>query len=270
MPLPSPRRFVFVVSFVVIVLLLIIGFSSILAQQSDGRINQTAHFGGDALYCLDGNYQVTVQYPSSEGGFRLLNRNGQELWFVSYTEVAAALEIATPGGAPVLVASGWGTYGPSEIYTFEVGKEDVYFTYTGYDEHGKPNSLTFKFCIPVYGASVQVAVSTDVPPTSVVPTNTALISTPVPPTQTPTVEITPEVTQEQQFCFDDVNQTEVLCSECPSGQWEEMEWGDLFCTIDPTQVTCYDMQTDTEYTCSECPSGDWYNDGGLFCRPFEG
>lgn len=147
------------------VFILVLGISFALAQQPDGRINQVAHFGGDALYCLDANYRVTVQYPSSEGGFRLLNKDGQELWFVSYTEVAAALDEAVPGGAPVLVASGQGSYGPTELYTFEVGRDDVYFTFTGYDEHGKTNSLTFKFCIPVYGAAQPDQPGTSVPPT---------------------------------------------------------------------------------------------------------
>ncbi|MCC6802331.1 MAG: hypothetical protein IT319_05570, partial [Anaerolineae bacterium] len=131
-----------------VLLLLVVG-TVVLAQQSDGRINQTAHFGGDALYCVNKNYVPTVQYPISEGGFRLLDMHGQELWFVPAADVAKALTTAVPGGAPVLVAIGHGTYGPTSIHTYEVGTDDVYFIFNGYDEHGKSNSLTFKFCIPV-------------------------------------------------------------------------------------------------------------------------
>jgi hypothetical protein len=118
--------------------------------QPDGRINQVTHFGGDALYCVDRNFVATNQYSDfGQGGFRLLDSKGQELWFVPAADVAAAVAEAKETGKGVLVASGRGTYGPVTIHTYVTGEGDDYFVFSGYDEYGKPNSLTFKFCIPV-------------------------------------------------------------------------------------------------------------------------
>jgi hypothetical protein len=118
--------------------------------QPDGRINQVAHFGGDALYCVDGDYNATNQYSDfGQGGFRLLNMEGQELWFVPAAQISAAVAEAKETGKGVLVAEGYGTYGPVTIHTYVTDENDDYFVFSGYDEFGKPNSLTFKFCIPV-------------------------------------------------------------------------------------------------------------------------
>ncbi len=118
--------------------------------QPDGRINQVAHFGGDALYCVDGAMQATNQYSDfGAGGFRLLNAGGQELWFVPAADIAAAVAEAKTSGGGVLVGEGQGTYGPVRIYAYVTGDGDDYFIFSGYDEFGKPNSLQFKFCIPV-------------------------------------------------------------------------------------------------------------------------
>jgi hypothetical protein len=118
--------------------------------QPDGRINQVAHFGGDALYCVDRDFIPTNQYSDfGQGGFRLLNMEGQELWFVPAAQISAAVAEAKETGKGVLVAEGYGSYGPVTIYTYVTDENDDYFVFSGYDEFGKPNSLTFKFCIPV-------------------------------------------------------------------------------------------------------------------------
>jgi hypothetical protein len=118
--------------------------------QPDGRINQVAHFGGDALYCVDRDFNATNQYSDfGQGGFRLLNSEGQELWFVPAAQISAAVAEAKVSGSGVLVGEGQGSYGPVMIYTYVTGDNDDYFVFSGYDEFGKPNSLTFKFCTPV-------------------------------------------------------------------------------------------------------------------------
>jgi len=118
--------------------------------QPDGRVNQVMHFGGDALYCVDRNFEATNQYSDfGQGGFRLLNQHGNELWFVPALDISAAVAEAKTTGDGVLVGEGLGTYGPVSIWTYVTSARDDYFIFTGFDEYHKPNSLTFKFCIPV-------------------------------------------------------------------------------------------------------------------------
>lgn len=141
--------------------------------QPDGRINQVMHFGGDALYCVDRDFNATNQYSDfGHGGFRLLNEHGQELWFVPATEISAAVAEAKTTGGGVLVGEGQGTYGPVSIWTYVTSARDDYFVFSGYDEYHKPNMLTFKFCIPV---------GPDVPePETPVPTPVLIIRDQVP------------------------------------------------------------------------------------------
>lgn len=138
---------------IAVVSLLLVGAQFVAADelvQPDGRINQVTHFGGDALYCVDRDFMPTNQYSDfGSGGFRLLNSEGQELWFVPSATISAAVAEAKATGKGVLVAEGRGTYGPVAIYTYVTGENDDYFVFSGYDEFGKPNSLEFKFCIPV-------------------------------------------------------------------------------------------------------------------------
>ncbi|HVU10880.1 MAG TPA: hypothetical protein VHD90_06360 [Phototrophicaceae bacterium] len=134
-------------------LLFVVSIPLVLARQQlvqpDGRINQVAHFGGDALYCVDGNRNPTRQLPTTDpGGFRLLNMNGQELWFVPGHDVEAALEKSVIGGDWQLIASGSGTYGPVSLHTWNVGGQNgIFYEFIGYDEHGKSNTLIFQSCI---------------------------------------------------------------------------------------------------------------------------
>jgi len=135
-------------------LLLIFTGATLTAGQEliheDGRINQVAHFGGDAFYCVDDGFNSTTNYPEmvDGGGFRLLNIGGQELWFVPAADILAAVEESVATNSGVLVAEGQGTYGPARLYTYFDGKEQQ-FVFSGYDEFGKSNSLTFVPCTPV-------------------------------------------------------------------------------------------------------------------------
>jgi hypothetical protein len=127
---------------------LLFSVTQVAAQEEDLRINHSHHFGGDVLYCLDGSRQQTSTFfePGAGGGFQLLNMGGQEIWFVDAETVLAAVEAAKVSGAVELVAQGFGTYGPVELYV-GIGENDTpFFTFIGYDEHGKVNSLTFQFC----------------------------------------------------------------------------------------------------------------------------
>jgi hypothetical protein len=118
--------------------------------QPDGRLNQVTHFGGDAFYCVDRDFLPTQQYSDfGDGGFRLLNMQGQELMFIPALQISAAVAEAKETGKGVLVGEGTGTYGPVQVYTYVTNENDDYFIFSGYDEYGKPNSIEFKFCIPV-------------------------------------------------------------------------------------------------------------------------
>lgn len=146
-----PKRILYLC--LLLFVLSVISVSVVLAQtlvQPDGRINQVHHFGGDALYCVDRNMNPTMQYSDwGEGGFRLLDMHGQELWFVPAQTIGAAVAEAKATGGGVLVATGSGTYGLTSIYTYVTDDGDDYFVFNGYDEYGKPNSIEWKFCMPV-------------------------------------------------------------------------------------------------------------------------
>lgn len=172
----------------VIPVLLVVGLSIVAAQQltqADGRINQVAHFGGDAIYCVDGNKNVTHDLPTSDPkGFRLLNKDGQELWYVPGHDFEAAIQQAIIGGEGVLIAVGNGSYGPTALYTYNIGGENgIFFVFTGYDEHGKSNSLTFQSCI--VGPAVAAA-TTQLPTASLAPSSSATTGPTSTPTNTPT------------------------------------------------------------------------------------
>lgn len=131
--------------------LLILSGASLAASQDliqpDGRLNQIAHFGGDALYCVDSNYTVTKVFPVT-GGFRLLDSNGQELWFVPAADINAAVEESVATDSRVRIAEGQGTYGATSLYTYFDGSAQV-FEFNGLDEFGKMNTLKFSDCFPV-------------------------------------------------------------------------------------------------------------------------
>lgn len=139
-----------------LLLLLIIGLvttlSGVLAAPgyaTDGRINVVHHFGGDNLYCVTASGAVTNAFYSGQTGFQLLNINGQPIWAVSAAAAQAAVDAAEPGGSPVLVEAGTGSYGPAAIYVYKMTDGTIRFIFTGVDEHSKANQLDFEGCQPV-------------------------------------------------------------------------------------------------------------------------
>ena len=129
--------------------------------QSDGRLNQIADFGGDALYCVDSNIQPTND-SASFYEFRLLNSSGAELWTLSRKTVEEGLGEIKYGGKPVLLGSGQGTFGPVNLYGNAAEDGSPYFIFTGFDDHYKPNLIIFYACTPV-GSALTVTTPTPLP-----------------------------------------------------------------------------------------------------------
>ena len=122
--------------------------TALVAEPRDGRLNIEAHFGGDALYCVDVNLAPTTIYPSDgQGGLRLLDLGGSEKWFIPAATILAKVAEATANNSGVEIASGWGTYGPVALYVYMDGAKPK-FTFVGWDEHGKQNSFVFSWCDP--------------------------------------------------------------------------------------------------------------------------
>lgn len=194
----QPRQVTRTLVLVIVGVLLAVSLPLVLAQpwvQPDGRLNQVAHFGGDAFYCVDENHNPTNQYLESGQGFRLLNLDGQELWVVSPSEVDSVVSNVTPGQGVVLVAVGTGTYGATALYVEIEPGGRRFFTFTGYDEHGKTNSLRFEDCTPV-GAAVfnqSPVPSGTLPPSPTLggPTETPTQTVTAGPSLTPTNTLTP-------------------------------------------------------------------------------
>ena len=120
---------------------------------NDGRVNIVHHFGGDALYCVDRNMNPTDQFSDDNfGGMRLLNMQGQLLWFLDADTIEGfvAQAEAAPGTSIEMLAAP-STYGMSYLYTIADLAEDgiIKFVFIANDEHGKTNSMEFKFCEPV-------------------------------------------------------------------------------------------------------------------------
>lgn len=138
----------------VVVLVLGIMATAALADdlvQPDQRVNQVVYFGGEALYCVDGDFEPTTNYGEMvTGGFRVLDESGQELLFVPYSDVAAAVSESQALAQGVEVASGQGTYGPAALYAYSEAAfpDTVTFTYTGTNQWGTQESLTFTNCFP--------------------------------------------------------------------------------------------------------------------------
>lgn len=148
-----------------LLLVLIVGITAVMAQslvQPDGRINQIAHFGGDALYCMDASDNVTND-SSTFDYFLLRDKNGQPLWTLSKEQVELGLGQITLAKTTFLLGEGDGTYGP--VYLFGNAAEDgsPYFIFIGFDEWGKENRLIFTACTPE-GSAIAPVTPTLLPP----------------------------------------------------------------------------------------------------------
>lgn len=138
-------RHLFMVAALTVTAVLIVGITSIVALPNDGRINLIHHFGGDALYCVDANLNATNEFSDVEG-LRLLNQYGEVLWYLPFTDITLALDKAQANGGAHLAGSGMGTYGPVSIFVWDEGSSKIMFEFSGYDEHGKLNRMTFSRC----------------------------------------------------------------------------------------------------------------------------
>ena len=120
--------FTLVVISLVGIMMLFMGLALVAAQETDGRVNNGAHVGGAAVYCVDATFTPADNW--SDGGIRVLDARGQELLF------APAADIKAEGDPPVeviQVGSGANAYGTLELYY----RPDSKFELHGTDEHGK-------------------------------------------------------------------------------------------------------------------------------------
>lgn len=98
---------------------------------ADSRINVVHHFGGDALFC------------NEELGCWALNMDGERLWEVDQATIDAAMTAACDSNAAQQVEAGQGTYGPMTLEVNCYGEDGASVKLIGYDEHGKPNEMSF-------------------------------------------------------------------------------------------------------------------------------
>jgi hypothetical protein len=138
-----------------LVLVLALGVAVVAAQESaftDKRLNQTATFGGDTLYCVDSTFNNTNDSATFDH-FQLLDIHGQPLWSLDRSIVEEGLgQIKITPNVPQLLGSGQGTYGPINLYSNVAQDGSPYFIFTGFDEYGKPNHIIFYGCTPVGNA----------------------------------------------------------------------------------------------------------------------
>ena len=147
-----------------VMVVLVVGLVAVAADplvQSDKRINQVSDFGGDALYCMDAANNPTNDSATFEY-FRLLSVDGTELWTLSRADVEQGLGSIYYGGAPVLLGTGQGSFGEINLYANAAEDGTPYFIYTGFDEYGKPNIISFYGCSTV-GSAISDATPTPMP-----------------------------------------------------------------------------------------------------------
>ncbi len=115
------------------------GLSSIRAAEGDGRINLAGYLGGDVIYCANGSS------PTSEpngAGLRLLNLNGDELFYVSPEQIAA---VGEHPAVNTVIAQGNGSFGPVYLSRLTDGR----FQLSGQDDHGKSYVFEWSGCTQV-------------------------------------------------------------------------------------------------------------------------
>lgn len=142
------RRRLGVILLLAFVAVTLVSASLLMANPDDGRINIVAHFGGDAIYCVTASGYPTGDLASADGGFRVLDIDGQLLWSIPADVITAAIADASLMSNGVRIADGFGTYGPATLYVAVVEDTPI-FTYVGTDEYGKQNQLEFRNCEPV-------------------------------------------------------------------------------------------------------------------------
>lgn len=102
----------------------------------DGRINAVAHLGGNAVYCVDADNNVSNTY--ADGGIQVLSQDGQLVLFVPAADIDVLGETVAQN---TLVAQAEGL----SLYRLTEGG----FQLNGLDEHGKLYEFAFAGCDPV-------------------------------------------------------------------------------------------------------------------------
>ncbi len=128
--------------FLVIVMLALLTVALVSADdnvdpsQRDGRINLGDWVGGNAVYCIDHTGTPTSD-GWSDGGIRVLNGDGQVIFFASAAEINAAN--ATTDNVLIKSEGGLSLY----------RQPDGGFSLNGFDEWGKPYTFVFNSCVPI-------------------------------------------------------------------------------------------------------------------------
>jgi hypothetical protein len=138
-----------------LLLVIVLGVTAVAAQdlvQPDKRLNQTADFGGDALYCVDKAFNPTMDSATFDH-FLLLDKTGQPLWTLDRSVVEEGLgQIKTTPNQPQLLGNGDGSFGQINLYSNVAQDGSPYFIFMGFDDHSKPNHIIFYGCSPVGNA----------------------------------------------------------------------------------------------------------------------
>ncbi len=102
----------------------------------DGRINQAEVLGGNAIYCIDNN-GLSTSNGWSDGGIRVLDSNGQIVFFAPAAEIDA---LGVPDVNTLIE-----TEGGLSLYR----QPDGGFSLNGFDEWDKPFTFVFNDCVPI-------------------------------------------------------------------------------------------------------------------------
>jgi hypothetical protein len=264
-----PRR-PFLLGLITLVVVSFISLGVVLGAlpHADKRLNQVHHFGGDAFYCVDANKTPTNDWSTmiAGGGFLLRSMGGQELYFWSAADILAAVQQsqATGGGGVPLVV-GQGTYGPAYIYLFSLSDAVIDGELTAHDEHGKTETMPFRFC-----NVVGPAVGPDAPDEVVIPDVPMCTLVEVVFIQRPPQGLIQN---------GDGGSQQVACSSCPSivGPYENVAVGasEAYC-VPEGEALCqlqyfFGYQALIEYqyiTCSSCPGNvEMVADDFGYCYP---
>jgi hypothetical protein len=116
------------------------GAMSARALENDGRLNLVHHMGGDTVYCVGENLTPSDSYAN--GGLRLLNQAGQQLFFVPASVINAVSEMPL---VDTRIAAGPGSHGAVELWRLTNGD----FKLVGMDEHGKQFMFQWTGCTQV-------------------------------------------------------------------------------------------------------------------------
>ena len=125
---------VFALAFLTAVI--VIADDNVDSSKYDGRLNVAAWIGGNAVYCVDKSWSPTSD-GWSDGGIRILDGNGQAVFFASAAEIDAV-------GVPTE-----NTLVKSEAGFSLYRQPDGGFSLNGVDQWGSPYTFVFQSCVPI-------------------------------------------------------------------------------------------------------------------------